>query len=1094
MRRASSIEGLFQDLQENNTDWDSNKVSIKDFLVPAMNDLQKALGLLDKERLDQDASTPEKVKATNRASTTECRKILDRLEKTHRRLSRKEERRQGLKSALPPDSLLEEEGSNDCSSAGLMKKRVEKPTPESINTINNMNPSPTVAQQQKSRPEAARASAAQQKKDIMRLLMARQNMLQASCRNGGAPPSPEGEAFFLLDWDWWVQWCRYVDFFYLQMMRHGESKTKNGRYNESNTPDRIRRVLNFFPPGAVVPNKPRAYTFEDVIGNSDESSDDSDEEEIVDPPGIIDNSILLLKPSDKFHQQWYHQQTSSMKSHQPPLLQPNLVRGYHFELIPREAYNALRSWYGEVTPSICRRTTNKEKIGLYSPTLNETETNGCTSSLQKLSSCCNACRAPGAVKKCKHCLVVQYCDRNCQLSHWLFHKSTCKAIRSSNVEGKDAEAMLPRDFMGGVGLNQLGNTCFMNSSLQSLSHATPLTRFFLSGEFKADLNSENPLGTGGKLALAYETTIKDFWMKPGIRATSPVALKRAIAQFAPRFAGCLQHDSQEFLTYLLDALHEDLNRVRKAPYVEMPDVTNVDNMAIASAEAWDAHKKRNNSLVLDSFYGQFQSTCVCPQCDRVSVAFDAFNHVSLEIPQPTQDIPLLQPVIVHFANGNRRPEQFNVLIQRQSFISEFVKSLSELSGVLASNLILAGVEHNHITNVLSENDKVVLLTRYPDILAYEMAPIDSKDSVHVIINQVLLSRKHEIRNEDVVFQEAPSETSGQVDDEERYDRENMGVPIMTSLSQDQKCTDLYDAIWSLVRRMVVPSSKGPLENYTWESTIDANGKFRPEDVLTIRLVDGHGRPVVRSAPGGAGDGTSILQRDSSISLGAWLGDEARESYLLLELEWKNPNGEEGRVIDVDRFIDIKQHPSCQQVRREYQRLIQNQNKVTLKQCFSSFSRPERLDEHNMWYCSKCKNHVRALKTIKLWRLPNILVVHLKRFEFRHGFRRDKLDTFVDFPLENLDMDPLTAHGIEPVEGGKPFVDASLPAHYDLFAVVNHYGRMGFGHYTAYAQRWDENGMSGEWNLFDDSSVQPANVGDIQSSAAYILFYRRREFT
>jgi ubiquitin C-terminal hydrolase len=60
--------------------------------------------------------------------------------------------------------------------------------------------------------------------------------------------------------------------------------------------------------------------------------------------------------------------------------------------------------------------------------------------------------------------------------------------------------------------------------------------------------------------------------------------------------------------------------------------------------------------------------------------------------------------------------------------------------------------------------------------------------------------------------------------------------------------------------------------------------------------------------------------------------------------------------------------------------------------------------------------------------------------------------------------------------------------------------MGFGHYTAFARRWDENGMSNDWALFDDASVQ--SVGDgrgvngrngIVSPAAYILFYRRRTF-
>ena len=94
--------------------------------------------------------------------------------------------------------------------------------------------------------------------------------------------------------------------------------------------------------------------------------------------------------------------------------------------------------------------------------------------------------------------------------------------------------------------------------------------------------------------------------------------------------------------------------------------------------------------------------------------------------------------------------------------------------------------------------------------------------------------------------------------------------------------------------------------------------------------------------------------------------------------------------------------------------------------------------------------------------PNILVVRLKWSEC------DKLETLVNFPLNGLDMGTHCArHG----NGQESFVEDSVPAMYDLLAVANHYGRMGFGHYTAFAANWNENETSNEWQLFDDSTVR-----------------------
>lgn len=156
--------------------------------------------------------------------------------------------------------------------------------------------------------------------------------------------------------------------------------------------------------------------------------------------------------------------------------------------------------------------------------------------------------------------------------------------------------------------------------------------------------------------------------------------------------------------------------------------------------------------------------------------------------------------------------------------------------------------------------------------------------------------------------------------------------------------------------------------------------------------------------------------------------------------------------------------------------------LSLDDCFRNFTKPETLDQANLWYCSKCKEHRQARKTMEIWKLPNVLVLSLKRFEYRNEILRDKLDAFVDFPLTDLDMAP---YCLEKADDGH--------LQYDLYGVSNHYGSMAFGHYTAFAKSWNDG--NGEkfpgWYSFDDSHVSPVMPSQVKSSAAYILFYKRK---
>ena len=656
-------------------------------------------------------------------------------------------------------------------------------------------------------------------------------------------------------------------------------------------------------------------------------------------------------------------------------------------------------------------------------------------------------------------MTAKYCNRLCQETHWPSHKRDCKL------------KTVPQAWTGGrVGLNNLGNTCFMNAALQSLSKATPLTRLFLSGRFKADLNPNNPLGTGGKLAHAYNNVLRDLWWNSnGKRSTSPTALKRAIALFAPRFAGCIQHDTQEFLAYLLDGLHEDLNRIRKAPYVEMPDVTDGQNMAVAGARAWEAHCRRNDSLVLDTFYGQFKSTCVCPQCKRVSVSFDAFNHVSLEIPQAKNAI---MPVcVLVFTAKKSKPAWYGVEIRRNSPIVDLKDALGQLAGIDPERLVVCEIFENAIVDILKPKSPVSDIRQGDFIAAYEV-----DDYTDTTFHVLATHRRFAKDIVQVVEDEVDSDSPGR--------REAFGLPFMTSFSADLSCREIADAIWSRLEHIVAKE--------------DGSGIYSREQ-LQIRFQDGRGKNVYAFPVEGEESETtksSILPQCSDTKLVDYLGQSATNQFLFVSLDWSEEGQSVSCLEDEARFCSYDTDRSWSEVSAKAKaKAALPKASVTLDQCFEAFTKPERLDENNKWYCSRCKEHVQALKTMQLWRLPNVLIVHLKRFEFKHILRRDKLDTFVDFPLESLDMSRHCASSSATLDSSEGVINDHVPADYDLFAVTNHFGRMGAGHYTAFARSWDESsGLSPNWDLFDDSNVRCVeNAGAVVSSHAYVLFYKRRAF-
>lgn len=145
---------------------------------------------------------------------------------------------------------------------------------------------------------------------------------------------------------------------------------------------------------------------------------------------------------------------------------------------------------------------------------------------------CSVSNELTAVCKCKR---VRYCRDECMERDKRFHQPQC----SAQVDDQLQEVSLSRAKNcknGKVGLTNLGNTCYMNSSLQCLSNCYELTKFFLTGHFKSlvDRPEKNPLGTEGRLVMAYAKTLSEMWNSDS-SVVRPDMFKRILGEYAQQF-------------------------------------------------------------------------------------------------------------------------------------------------------------------------------------------------------------------------------------------------------------------------------------------------------------------------------------------------------------------------------------------------------------------------------------------------------------------------------------------------------------------------------------------------------------------------------
>ncbi|NWU15795.1 UBP19 hydrolase, partial [Cephalopterus ornatus] len=758
---------------------------------------------------------------------------------------------------------------------------------------------------------------------------------------------------------------------------------------------------------------------------------------------------------------------------------------------------------------------------------------------------------------------------------------SAESVEEDEDEDEKKKVCLP----GFTGLVNLGNTCFMNSVIQSLSNTRELRDYFHDRSFESEINYNNPLGTGGRLAIGFAMLLRALW-KGTHHAFQPSKLKAIVASKASQFTGYAQHDAQEFMAFLLDGLHEDLNRIQNKPYTETVDSDGRPDEVVAE-EAWQRHKMRNDSFIVDLFQGQYKSKLVCPVCSKVSITFDPFLYLPVPLPQKQKVL-----TVYYFAKEpHKKPIKFLVSISKEnSSAMEVLESVAHSVHVKPENLRLAEVIKNHFHRMFLPSNSLDMVLPTDLLLCFEvLSPELAKERVVELqvqqrpqvpsgpVAKCAACQKKQLPEDEklrrctrcyrVGYCNVACQKTHWPDHKASCRPENIGFPFLISVPESRLTYARLAQLLEGYARYSVSVFQPPFQL----------GRMSPEQGLQPLHSDKLD-PLAKSSCAaatsvpelGEGDRASSLLQEPPLSpavpeLHPEMGDTgtvrskvltARSSLLSLDSGFsehmesqsdscceKEPSYE--RAIKPEAAIPGYQHtPDSLSARatqfyinkidaanREYKledkgdtpleltdncslALVWKNNErlkefvlveskelecvedpgsaseaaraghFTLEQCLNLFTKPEVLAPEEAWYCPKCKQHREASKQLMLWRLPNVLIIQLKRFSFRSFIWRDKINDMVDFPVRSLDLSKFCI-------GRKG--EQQLPM-YDLYAVINHYGGMIGGHYTAYARLPnDKNSQRSDvgWRLFDDSTVTTVDESQVVTRYAYVLFYRRR---
>jgi len=499
--------------------------------------------------------------------------------------------------------------------------------------------------------------------------------------------------------------------------------------------------------------------------------------------------------------------------------------------------------------------------------------------------------------------------------------------------------------------------------------------------------------------------------------------------------------------------------------------------------------------LVNTLYGQLRNEVICPKCGMTSIVFDPFTF--LQLPLPVDNLREIPFTFVP-ADSNIVPRKLVVKLSAVEFIRTFKIKVAEVVQVELANLKFYEV---------FKSKWYVPLTRFNDLesirglkenesfFVYEVEPLSEEEKAIAAKREEELKKDYEVG--EIVLAEG--------NDLKIYRAEIVGIRKASPnfLDQNEKPETFYTLQFKTqkheyhfgTKRMQKLVRNPPkidvcikhLRESQYISKLEAFGmpqhlhfptrQLTNHEVLqlvrekiTMYVSDDQAYTVHWRVAGMVDNTVELLDNDQPFPLSQFMHmgtvDTLLEHYVTVPeiyVQWSDSNGYKNLVETEVHSLERQESAKV--------------NTLSIHACLKHFCETEILDDMNMVYCRCCKKHQNSSKTTTIWKLPDHLLVHFKRFSYGGDFA-DKVKTPVSFPLTGLDLSKYLVNE-----------EDQENCIYDLYGVSNHSGFLAGGHYTAYVKSL----TNGKWYEMDDTDVtEIRDLTRISSKRAYLVFYRRRK--